>query len=802
MAIWQDVRFAARMMARSPGFTAVAVAALALGIGVNATVFSLVNAVLIKGLPFDRGDRIMHLSMADPTRDRFTVSVHYLDYKDWRAQAKSFEDLAGFNGATMNLADGANPPERYRGATVTTNAFEILGVKPVLGRGFRAEDANPGAPPVILLGDVVFQNRYAGDAGVVGRTVRVNSVPATVIGVMPPGFRFPTTADAWMPVVETGSLLKRTDSSLDVFGRLRDGVGVEEARAEMKVITTALGSQYRESRNLVATIKTFNEQFNGGEIRIIFLALLGAVGFVLLIACANVANLLMSRAFARHREISVRAALGASRWRVIRQMLVESVMLGLLGGVLGLGIAAAGTRAFALAVSQVDKPYWVDFSMDYMVFAYLLAICVGTGLLFGLLPAWHSSKVDLNEALKEGSRGSTSSRRRLSSVLVAGELALALILLIGAGLMIRTFMNTYRLHVGTSTTDLLFMRLVIDEAKYKQDEQRRDLIERLTAKVNAIPGVRNAALASHAPMFGAFSMPLLLDGQVEPESDRLPRASVLSVGPGYFETMAVPVLRGRAFDAADGESGRQNVIVNQRFAEKHFAGREAVGGRVRLTFQEKPTWFHIVGVTADIRQNGPKRPDTEPVIYMPYRQHPARGLVILAKINGNPADAASAFRKQVQAVDPDLPVYDLMPYEQQLDKQRWAFRVFGSLFAAFASIALMIAAVGLYGVMAFAVAQRTQEIGVRIALGASASEVLRMVLTQGAKPLAAGLLLGLAGAYGITRVLRTLLIGVSPTDPLTYGAISALLVAVALLACYIPARRASRVDPLVALRYE
>lgn len=803
MAIWQDLRFAARMMARSPGFTAVAVSALALGIGVNTTVFSLVNAVLIKGLPFDRGDRIMLIQMTDPMQSRRQLGVQYADYRDWRPQAKSFEDLGGFNGATMNLADGANPPERYRGAVVTANAFEILGVKPVLGRGFRPEDEKRGANPVLLLGDKAFYSRYAGDPSIVGRVIRVNSIPTTVIGVMPAGFRFPISADMWMPLVESDSLMNRVDGEIVVFGRLRDGVPVDQASAEMRVISEPLKRQYPEAyRNLAPSLSTFNEQFNGGQIRTVFLVLMGAVGFVLLIACANVANLLMSRSFARAREISLRAALGASRWRVIRQMLVESVLLGLLGGILGLGIAAAGTRAFALAVSTVDKPYWIDFSMDYVVFAYLLAICVGTGLLFGLVPAWQASKVDLNDALKEGGRGSTTSRRRLSSILVAGELALALVLLAGAGLMIRSFLNTYQLQVGTSASRLLYMRLVIDEAKYKLDEQRRDLVERLTADLNATPGVEHAALASHAPTLGYFRVPVLFDGQTEPDKGNAPWAAVLAVGPRYAETLGLTLLRGRAFDLSDGSEGRRNLIVSDRFAQQHFAGKEPLGQRVRLTINKKAEWFQVVGISSTIRQDGAAATELQGVAYLPYRQFSVRELVILARTHGDPAALAGAFRKAVQNVDPDLPVFDVMPYEQQIDKQRWAFRVFGSLFAIFAFIALIIAAVGLYGVMAFAVTQRTQEIGVRIALGASGAEVLKMILTQGAKPLLAGLFLGLAGAFAVTRLMRSLLVGLDPADPLTFGAVTAMLLAAALLACYIPARRASRVDPLVALRYE
>jgi predicted permease len=811
MSFLQDLRFAIRLLVKDRGFTAVAVLALGLGIGVNATVFTFVNAVLIRGLPFNDPDRIVVVVSRDArNRDR---GASWADFEDWRRATRTFTGLSAFSGQTMNVSDEGRTPERFVGPYISANAFKLIGQQPLIGRDFLPDDDRPGAGAVVILGNGVWKNRYGSDSSVLGRTIKVNEVPATVIGVMPEGFKFPNNADLWMPLGQLPRLTeqKRDARTIDVFGRLGDRVTNAQAQSEMETITRKLAADYPDTnKDMTARVMTFNERVNGGPIKLIFLALMGAVGFVLLIACANVANLLLARSAGRAREMSVRISLGASRWRIVRQLLVESLLLSILGGLLGLALAYVGVRLFDAATQDVGRPYWIAFTMDAQVLAFFAAVCLGTGIVFGLAPALHVSKTDLNEVLKEGGRSGSSGMRarRWTSVLIVTELALTLVLLAGAGLMMRSFVNMYRMDVGVETGHLLTMRLSLPNQKYPTREQRRAFFERLDQRLAGIGGIQSATITTNVPLGGGFPRLLVVDGREPAAGEQPPTVTQVTIGPRYFETLGVKVLRGRAFDDLDGTAGHDNAIVNQRFVSMHFGGEDPIGRRIKLTPDgpsspdtPPPAWVTIVGIAPTVRQRtqiGDDLPD--PVAYIPLRAQSAAFAMLLVRAQGDPASLTSLLREEVRAIDADLPLFGILTMDQQLAQQRWAFRIFGSMFGIFAVIALALSSVGLYAVTAYSVAQRTQEIGVRMALGAQTGQVLWLILRRAVVQMAIGLAIGIAGAFGVGKLLASVLFQTGARDPVLLTTIVALLIGVSTAACIWPARRATRLDPVNALR--
>jgi putative ABC transport system permease protein len=812
-----DLRTAIRSIAKDRWLAAAAVFALALGIGVNATVFTLVNAVLIRGLPFVDSDNLYvlgtySLSANGPAR---AGSVAVPEFEDWRAQAASFADMAIVSQYPVNIADDRGLPEQQNSARISPNLFRLLGQQPLLGRDFSDEDGRKNAERVAILGNTLWQNRYAADPNILGKAIRINGEPAVVVGVMPPGIKFPTRADLWTQVIHNDANAKRTLREYTVVGRVKPGISRAQAQTEMNGVAARLAAEYPDTnKDIGVLMQTFNERFNGGEIRTVFLALQGAVAFVLLIACANVASLQLSRAIRRAREVAVRVALGATRWRVVRQLLVESVLLGCLGGLFGLLIALGGVRLFDAAVADVGKPYWITFDMDYVVFAFLGAICVVTGILFGIVPAVQISKTNVNELLKEGGRGNAGSRRArwLSSSMVVVELALTLVLLVGAGLMVRSFMKLYTTDLGIPTEHLMTMRMQLPQSKYPDAATRSAFYDRLMPRLEGLAGAEAVAISTSMPGFGAGRRRIEVDGRPVPARwDDRPEVDTTVASPGLFQAMGIAILRGRSFTARDGEPGAEALIVDERFAASHFAGEDPIGRRTRFAVREpaagapKPTppvWRTIVGVARtvdDLPQPGSTR--ASGAAYVPVRQEPPVFAVLLVRSRVDPGAMMNAVRREVQAVDPDQPVFTVQTVEQMLAQATWPYRVFGSLFAIFALIALVMSAVGLYAVMAYSVTQRTAEIGVRMALGADRRRVSWLVMRRGVAQLAIGITLGLAGAYALSRVLAELLVrGVTAQDPVTFAAITGLLVLVALAACLIPAYRASRVDPLVALR--
>jgi predicted permease len=812
MSLWQDVRFAVRVLIKNRWFTIVAATALALGIGINTAVFTFVNAVLIRGVPFDDPDRIISLGATD-NRNR-QMGVSRLDFNDWRDASKSFTGLALFLGASINVSDEGRAPEQYQGAYQTANLFQLIGVKPMLGRDFRSEDDQADAAPVALIGAGMWKNRYGSDPSIIGRTIKENSVVVTVIGIMAPDMKFPFNTDMWMPLSvlpPEARETKRGVRNFQALGKLAPGVTLAQARAEFQNIGQRLSQEYADTnKDIRPQLMTFNDRMAGPQITLIFLSLMGAVAFVLLIACANVANLLLSRAAHRSREIAVRVSLGAGRWRIIRQLLVESVLLSLLSGVLGLTLALAGIRWFDLATTDVGKPYWMTFTLDPIVFVFLLGVCVGTGVLFGLAPAMHISKTDVHEVLKEGGGRSGSGgmrARRWSGALIVVEVVLTLVLLAGAGFMMKSFLVLYTMDLGIDSSRLLTMQLALPLAKYPRREPRTSLFQQLEERLRNVPAVQSAALTTNPPMFGGFVRQLTVDGKTAQPGEKLPDVTMLSISSGYFDTLGVRILRGRTFTDADGTPGHEAAIVNQRFVTMHFPGEDPLGRRIRLTDstpqiqQPAPVDAIVVGIVPTLRQRSFQDPDPDPVVYLPYRADPQRFMFLFVR-GSDPARMTTLVREEMRAIEPDLPLFRIQTMDQLLAQQRWPMRVFGSMFATFALIALVLSAVGLYAVTAYSVTQRTAEIGVRMALGAQSGQVMWLVLRRALIQLAIGLPLGVAGAFGVGQLLKSLLVQTSSRDPLTIGIIALLMTVVSLAAGYWPARRATRLDPVSALRYE
>lgn len=805
MSYFQDVRYALRIMGKNPGFASAAVVALALGIGANTTVFTITNAILWKNLPFKDPQQIAYLGCSNPAKGLERLSVSYPDFEDWRREAKSFQGLEAFSTGTMNVSDGSGVPERMNGNWVTAGAFRLIGQSTLLGRDFLAGEDRRGAQPVVILGYGIWQTRYGGDRGILGRTIRVNTVPATVVGVMPQGMRFPYNAALWMPLIPSAEQESREVRGITVFGRLLPGLSMAQARTEMDGIGRRLEQAYPKTNEGIAVeVMSFNERYNGHwRMRLVLLILMAAVGFVLLIACVNVANLLLSRAACRAKEISIRTAIGAGRGRIVRQLLIESTLLCLAGGGVSLLLAVAGVRSFEMSLAGVEgMPYWIDFSLDLRVLAYVGTVCVLTTVLFGLAPALKALQVNLVDTLKDGGYGTTGGphSRRLTSSLVVTQLALTAVLLFGAGLMMRDFLRVQQMGVGIRPASMLTMRLGLPEEKYDSPADRIAFHDRLAQRFRAVAGIQSTAITSHLPWNGSVRGRLEIEGQAVADPEKLPMVSYLVVSPGYFETMGVSLVRGRDFGSNDGAAGAEAVIVNERFAARHLPGGDPVGRRIRLGSKPEMPWLTVVGVSPHIWQSPDDKAETESVIYVPYRQEAVRFASIVARSLLPPSALAQTLRSEVQTLDPDLPLYFVKTMEDHLSQNLWPYRVFGGLFMVFGGIALILSAVGIYAVTAYSVARRTHEIGIRVSIGAGPRDVLWLVLRQGLRQLLLGLVLGLLGAMAVGRAVAALLLETTGTDPLTMMSISLLLIVIALLACVIPARRANRLDPLAALR--
>jgi predicted permease len=804
-----DLRFALRMVLAHRWFSAAVVATLALGIGLNTMIFTLVNGALFKPVPVPGGARLVSIrdrNLSQSGNDAMHVS--YPDFREYRAQNSSFEAIEAASDENGVLSERGNPPQTYRLERATSGIFEMLHIRPVLGRDFLPADDQAGAEPVLLLGYAIWRDRYGSSPSVIGRQVRVDAKPATIIGVMPEGFQFPTTADMWMALPPTADLQKRTERPLDLFGMLKPGNTTQQASVDLNTIAHRLAIQYPETnKDIGVTVETFQQRYNGGNIRMVFLLMLAAVGFVLLIACANVANMMLSRAMTRQREISIRAALGASRWRLIRQLLIESVLLSTLGGALGLTLAVFGVRWFNLSVQDVGKPYWVQFNMDFAVFGYFAALCILSGLLFGLAPALRTSGVQLNEVLKEGARSVGKHRGgRLAGILVVLQFALTLVLLTGAGVFVHSIIENLSANRSVPVEQLMSARVDLPDDRYPDTAARQRFFDQLLPRLKAIPGVTQVAIASDLPGLGYNNRQIEIEHSTIDDPAHRPEIWFLVQSPGYFDAINLPLLVGRDFEQTDGAPGHKTAILTKECAEHFWPNQSAIGKRFRLYDDEdknakkdKPNeWITVVGVSANLVQQLDD-PSPKPLMFIPYQQEGWNSMALVLRSSGNPA---AAVRSTVQSLDQDLPLRQVWTMTEAVDHQQWFLHLFTKLFSGFALIGLVMASVGIYAVIAQATSSRTQEIGVRMALGATSRNILALVMGRGLWQIGAGLLLGATAAIPAVRLMASLRISVSPSDPVVFIAVSALLSAVGLFACWLPARRAAHIDPAKAIRYE
>jgi putative ABC transport system permease protein len=809
-ALWQDLKYGARMLAKSPGFTLVAVIALGLGIGANTAIFSVVNAVLIRSLPFRNPDRLVMVWENNRTRGRDQNVISPANYQDWRDQNSVFDSMAGMFDNRVNLT-GVDDPEELPTQFVESNFFDLLGVNAAIGRTFTAEEGQPGKEQVVVLSQGLWKRRFGGDPGIVGKTIKLSGRDFTVVGIAPSGLQLVIRqgsltgkqAELWAPLAFSQSSRTRRGRFMMSIARLKPGVTLAQAQAEMDGIAGHLEEQYADfNTGWGVNLVPLQNQLVGA-IRPALLVLLGAVAFVLLIACANVANLLLARAATRQREIAIRTALGAQRGRIVRQLLTEATVLAALGGVLGLLLAIWGVDLL-LALAPRDLTGLKDIGIDYRVLGFTMAVSVLTGVLFGLAPALEASRPNLNESLKEGGRGTAGGGRshRWRNAFVVVEVALALVLLIGAGLMIRSFARLQSIDPGFDAKNLLTVRLLLPTSKYGQDSQRIAFFKQLGERLDSIPGVRSAGAISVLPFgTGGAATSIEIEGRPAPPPGQQLVGDVRVVDNGYFGTMRIPLLQGRTFTEREQTQESHVVIINEAMARDFFPGEDPIGKRVTISMKDENLPSEIIGVVRDVRHAALETP-ARAMTYWPYPELAYSGLTLVVRTESEPLAAVNAIRREVLALDKDQPIADISTMEQLLSDSVSRARFSAMLLGVFAGVALLLAAVGIFGVMSYGVSERTHEIGLRMALGAQASDVLTLVVRQGMVLTLGGIVIGLGAAFALTRVMSSLLYGVSATDPLTFAAISVLLAAVALLACYLPARRATKVDPMIALRYE
>jgi putative ABC transport system permease protein len=804
-----DLRYALRQLRKSPGFTLIAVLTLALGIGANTAIFSVIYAVLLQPLPYPEGDRIVILTETDSNQPQ--ISVAYPDYVDWKRDNTVFENLAVSRRESFNLSGlPGRPPEQVQGGLVTGNFFKVIGLNAQLGRVFTVEEDRVGGPPVCVISDKLWQRAFARDPNVLGKSVNFGNQPYTILGVMPPQMFSPRTAEVWFPLTRrTGDAMWQSrDNHPGLFGwgRLKPGVTIDKALAEMKEIQARLAIQYPKSNTGVSVTVTPLLENQVGDYRNSLNLLLGAVGLVLLIACANLANLLAARGAARAQEFAVRSAVGASRWQIIRQLLIESLVLAVVGGLLGLGLAAWG-RDVLVALSPPGAPRFQNLSLNGWVLVFSLGLSFVTSVLFGLWPAWHTSRADLQLALKSGGRGSSDSvgARRSRDLLVIAEVALTLILLSTAGLVLKSFANARNLGLGFDPHLLLSARVDLPEPSYSDAKKLLNFEEALMLKLSALPGVQNAALAANPPLMTGWQTSFLPEGMAEPEPGKMPSTEMSVVTDGYFQTLKTPLLRGRAFDTRDTKEAPPVIIIDQMIADRYFPGEDAVGKRIGMYVggeNDQRVYRTVIGVAPHLKVYGFEETRVLPQAYLPMRQQPQTGLVVLLRTTLSPKSLEKPVRDIVASLDPAQPAFEFKTMQERVE-ETWATpRLMSFLLACFAVLALTLAVVGLYGVMAFNGLRRMREIGVRLALGAMPAQIRMMMLKQGMRLLGAGLVLGFVGALAFSRIVRSLLFGVSANDPLIYGTVTLVLAAAALFACWIPARRASRVNPMITLRAE
>jgi putative ABC transport system permease protein len=797
--LWQDLRYGARMLLKQPGFTLIAVLTLALGIGVNTAIFSVVNAALLRRLPYD-ATRMVAVNSFSPQKDQRAFGAAPADFLDWQAQSQAFEQLTLYSGGGIGLAE-AERMEVISGARVAVNFFATFGVLPLLGRAFTSEEGLASGPKAVILSHQFWQERFGGDPQIVGRALKTRDGAVTVVGVMPPDFKFPWNVKVWTPLArDIGEMKSRTARYFRAVGRLKPGQTVESAQAEMQVIAARLAEAYPKD-NQGRTVRVTDWRASLVEdSRKALLILMGAVLFVLLIACANVANLLLARSAARRKEIAIRLALGAQRRTVLRQLLLESLLLAGLGGALGLLLAVWGVEALTRLLPELNFSFQSlselrdEIRIDRGVLLFTLAVSLLTGLIFGLVPGWQAARTDVNEALKEGGRGNSGAgQRRTRHALVVAEMALALVLLVGAGLLINSFARMLRVDPGYDPQGLMVMPVPFPA------QNKQAFAQQVLERVAATPGVASVAMMSY-PTPGGLNFSFNRENKPLPDGDVM--AAYSAVSPGYLRTLKTPLRAGRDFDDRDLPDAPGVALINETMARQYFAGENPIGQKLVIAYLGQRLTREVVGVVGDVKQEEPTQP-VKPEILVPFAQLPWFSSSLLVRsTNPDPLTVKNAVQQAIWSVNPAIPEARAEALTKTLANQVAEPRLYALLLGLFAVIALALAGVGIYSVIAYSVTQRRQEIGIRMALGAGRGDVLRLVVKQGMTLALGGAGLGLAVSFVLARLMKGLLFGVSVTDPLTYGVITGLLTLVALLACYVPARRATKVDPLVALRYE
>lgn len=802
-----DFTFSLRSIKSHPWFCLAIITTLALGIGINTTVFTLANAVLFKPVPVPNGERLLSVRGQNLTNaNNGFMGISHPDFVELKNQVTTFEYLEAVNYYQRVISEEGNPPERVNVAKISSGVFEMVQAQPILGQDFESVDGVFATANAVMLSYDLWQSRYAGDPDVIGRSVTISGNLAEIVGVMPEGFKFPNNENIWMPLIAEGNFDDRSNRWIQPYGMLKKGVTQQEASVELALIAQRLEEAYPDTnKDITITALTFHEQFNGGEIRILFLTMMGAVGFVLLIACANVANMMLSRALTRSYETSVRSALGASRWQLVRQFLVESIVLSALGGLLGLAITATGVYFFDEATAAI-RPYWIEFTMDYRVLFYFSVISILSGIIFGLMPALRASRVDLNSAMKDGARSSGSaSKGRLTGALVVFQFSMTAVLLCGAGMMVRGFFIAQSQNDFVPVEELFTARVNLPEGegeRYEDEDDRRIFYETLIERLEALPSVTQVSAAMSLPGMGSGRRPIEIDGRPVVDENEVPQAGFLVQTKDFFSTIGVTIHEGRGFLDTDDQNGQKVALASLEFIATHWPGESGIGKRFRFLGEEGEPWLTIVGIVGNLNQQ-PRNADAPPMVFIPHRQRSFGGLALLVRTDADPLSLTLPIRKTVQELDSDLPLSDIRTMQQAIDSNLWFLKVFGTLFLSFAAIALLMASVGVYAVVAQGTAQRTREIGVRMALGATGSRVLRLILARGFRQLIIGLSIGLGISVFTNGLLaNTIAGGVMPWDPIVLCSVCFLLFSIGIFACWLPARKAAALHPSIALRAE